>query len=128
MKEKFQELYETLKIDRNKSAWSKKNDFKQRIEELSSEIEEIKQAIEKNDTENLREELGDALWDLLFLIIIAEEKKLFTGKEVISETIEKLKRRKPWIFNGEKVSVEEEIKRWNKTKILEKQNKVQRIK
>jgi len=43
-------------------------------------------------------------------------------KEVIETSIEKLKRRKPWIFTGEKLSMDEERIRWEKAKSKEKEN------
>ncbi|MBC8500836.1 MAG: hypothetical protein ISS25_02160 [Nanoarchaeota archaeon] len=124
MKEMFEELYKAVKKDRNNSEFSRKHTMKARLEEFQSEVNEIKKALENNDFENLKEELGDALWDLIFMIAIAEEQKIFTGKEVINNVIEKFKRRKPWIFNGEKLDVEEEVRRWDKTKEIEKENKV----
>jgi len=124
MKEMFEELYKAVKKDRNNSEFSRKHTMKARLEEFQSEVNEIKKALENKDFENLKEELGDALWDLIFMIAIAEEQKIFTGKEVINNVIEKFKRRKPWIFNGEKLDVEEEVRRWDKTKEIEKENKV----
>ncbi|NQU98216.1 nucleotide pyrophosphohydrolase [Candidatus Woesearchaeota archaeon] len=120
MKEKFQELYESLKLDRKNSEWSREHSMEDRLKELQSEVDEIKKALENDDIENLKDELGDALLDLIFMIVIAEEQGLFNGKEVIDNTVTKIKRRKPWIFNGEKVSKEEENRRWNETKKLEK--------
>ena len=67
--------------------------------------------------------MGDSLWDLMFLMVVAEEKKLFTAKEVIEGAIEKIKRRKPWIFTGEKVSLEDEERLWFIAKAKEKENK-----
>ncbi|MBL7057698.1 nucleotide pyrophosphohydrolase [Candidatus Woesearchaeota archaeon] len=120
MKEKFQELYENLQLDRNNSSWSKEVSLMHRFEELESEIAEVREALEKEDYNNLKDELGDTLWDLLSMIIIAEEKGLFNGKEVIGGAIEKLKRRKPHIFEGKKLSKEEESKMWLEIKKREK--------
>lgn len=117
MKERLDEFYEMLKIDRKKSPWSRENSFESRFEELRKEIEEVGVALKNDDMKNFEEEIGDCLWDLLFLIVIAEEKGLFTGRDVVEGSIAKLKRRKPWIFEGEAVkSVEEEIELWNRAK------------
>ena len=115
MKEKFEEFYEMLKLDRKNSAWSRKNTL-----ELKGEVAELGEAIKNNDVENLKEEIGDSIWDLLFLAVIAEEYGYFSMKEVIQTSIEKLKRRKPWIFTGEDLTVEEERKRWKEAKSKEK--------
>lgn len=121
MKKKFVELYEILKLDRRNSPWSKNNTFHSRFKELESEIEEIRNALNNEDYINLKEELGDAILDLVFLSVIAEEKKLFTLDDVLNNTIRKLRRRKPWIFTNEKVTVEEEHKRWEEAKKKEKE-------
>lgn len=122
MKETFGKFYEMLKLDREKSSFSKGHSLEDRFAEFKLEIEEIGKALENNDDENLKEELGDVLWDLLFMIIIAEEKGKLSGKDVIDGAIKKLQRRKPWIFEGgEMKTVEEEIELWNENKRKEKE-------
>ncbi|MBT3463487.1 MAG: hypothetical protein HOI47_07665 [Candidatus Scalindua sp.] len=123
MTEMLKDVYEMLKIDRKNSAWSAKNTMEFRFAELKSEINELNEALKNQDVENLKEEIGDSIGDLLFLIVIAEEYGYFSLKEVIETYFEKFKRRKPWIFSGEKLTIEEEMKRWRETKILEKNKK-----
>jgi uncharacterized protein YabN with tetrapyrrole methylase and pyrophosphatase domain len=118
--EKFTELYENLKTDRKNSPWSKQSDIKSRYGELLSEVLEIKQAIDNDDIKNLKEEFGDTLWDIMSLMIIAEDKGLFTADEVIQGAIDKMRRRKPWIFTGEKLTIDEEKRRWKEAKSKEK--------
>ena len=120
MKEKFEELYNALKLDREKSEWSNSISLKERAEHLKSESEEVLEAIEKNDVKNLHEELGDVLWDLLGVVIIAEEQNGFDIKEVINNALVKLKRRKSWIFEGKRLTLEEEKALWPKIKENEK--------
>lgn len=122
MKERFAEFYSMLALDRRNSAWSRQDTFLHRYEELLSEVKEIKESLDNKDDENFKEEVGDALWDLLFLMVMAEEKGIFTAKEVIEGAIAKLKRRKPWIFTGKKLSIDEEVKRWTEVKKLEKES------
>lgn len=123
MKDSFQEFYEMLQLDRKNSAWSREGTLEFRTKEFAGEARELAEAVEKLDDENLKEELGDALWDLMFLFIMAEEKGLFTAKAVIEGAMQKLRRRKPWIFTGEKVSKEEEVRRWIEAKKEEKRQK-----
>ncbi len=120
MKDSFEELYRSLMLDRQNSEWSREHTLSDRAEELLGEVKEVKLALENEDYDNLREELGDALWDLMFMIVIAEEKNLFLGKDVIEEALAKLRRRKPWIFTGEKVTKAEESRIWNDVKQKEK--------
>ncbi|MBU0470432.1 MAG: nucleotide pyrophosphohydrolase [Nanoarchaeota archaeon] len=116
MKDSFEELYLALKIDRNKSEWSKERTLQERAKHLETEVKEVLEAIEKKDLQNLHEELGDVLWGLLAVMIIAEEENNFEIKNIINNTLTKLKRRKPWIFNGEEVNSEEELNKWKKVK------------
>jgi NTP pyrophosphatase (non-canonical NTP hydrolase) len=119
----FEEFYNMLVIDRKNSPYSKKHDLKTKFLQLKGEINELSQALENDDVENLKEELGDSLWDLFGIMIIAEEKGLFTPKEIISESVEKLNRRKPWIFQNHNYTIEEEDSMWQEAKKKEKENK-----
>jgi NTP pyrophosphatase (non-canonical NTP hydrolase) len=116
MEKEIKKLHEILTKDRQVSPWSKQDTFLERSIQLHSETDEIIQAVKKNDIENLKEELGDALWDIMFISIIAEEKGFFTFKDTINAALEKIERRKPWIATGEKISIEEEQKRWKEIK------------
>ncbi|MEN8251981.1 MAG: MazG nucleotide pyrophosphohydrolase domain-containing protein [Patescibacteria group bacterium] len=123
MEKSFKQLYDALERDRKISPWSRKHDFQDRFKELQDEVAEVGEAIEKNDLENLKEELGDVLWDLSFLILIGEEKGLFTKEEVVSDVISKFKKRKPWVFKDEIIeSIEEEAELYYKNKQQQKDN------
>ena len=120
--EKFEELFNLVLKDRKYSSWSKEKTFKSRFLELSGEIEEIGLALENNDMINLKEEIGDSLWDLLCLVAISQEKELFDLDDVLTGIYEKLKRRKKWIFenNIPNLTKEEELEIWNLAKKKEK--------
>jgi nucleoside triphosphate diphosphatase len=126
MKSHFDEFYELLKTDRKRSAVAKEFTLKMRSDELAKEVEEVKQALEKNDLENLKEELGDALWDLFAVMVIAEEKYGFETNHIVKDAINKLHRRKPWMFKNEDVTKEDEIRIWNEVKQQEKADKSER--
>ena len=124
MKNSFESLVTNLRKSREKCPWSNDMEIEQYVKELQSETKEVVNAIKKKDIENLKEELGDVLMDVLFLGVIAEEKKLFTVKEMISEVNTKLKRRKPWVFGTEIVLTKNHaIQRWNEIKQQEKLQK-----
>lgn len=120
MEKSFKEMLDLIKSDQENSEWSKNCDFKSRVKEFIDESNEIKVAIEKNDIKNLKEELGDAFWDLTYSLYMAEKEGIFSGEEVINEVVKKIKRRKPWAVEGKKVSREEELKIWNEVKKREK--------
>ena len=121
MKESFELLVKSLRKSREKCPWAAEREIKEHVYELMNEVNEVILAVENGDYKNLKEELGDLLMDLIFIGIIAEEKKLFTIKEIIDDVKQKLIRRKPWVFGSEKVSSKEEaVKRWNEIKAMEK--------
>jgi len=120
MKEEVEKLYEILKIDRSKSPWTNSVTMLDWMNHLESEMKEVKEALEKNDLENLHEELGDIFHVALMSLVIAEDSHQADAKKIISNITEKLNRRKPWIFTDEKITVEEEKRRWKEIKEKEK--------
>ena len=59
--------------------------------------------IDKNDSKNIKEELGDVLLHIVFQSQIASEKDLFTINDVINDVNEKLINRHPQVFNQSKL-------------------------
>jgi uncharacterized protein YabN with tetrapyrrole methylase and pyrophosphatase domain len=53
-----------------------------------------------NDYENLKEELGDVLLQVIFQAEIANELKLFNFDEIVDTLNKKLIRRHPHVFEG----------------------------
>ena len=120
MKELFEELINIARKNRKYSPWIKERTSEEYSREVLAEVGELMQAIKKGDNKNMQEELGDVLWDTLMLTIIAEEEGKVNAKQVINGVIEKIKRRKPFIFEEKKVTVEEEKKVWFEAKAKEK--------
>lgn len=116
MKHKFEELYKLLQLDRQNSEWSREITLTGRAKETQKEVQEMIAGLEKEDFNNFKEEVGDVLWDLLALMVIAEEENILNTKEVIEKIITKIKRRKPWLLEGKKLSKEEEYKLWQEIK------------
>ena len=82
------------------------------------------QTLDKNDMENLCEELGDVLFQVMLNSQIAKEKGLFSIDDVIGGICEKMVRRHPWVFGGEKInSTEEGEALWARIKMQEKAKK-----
>jgi tetrapyrrole methylase family protein/MazG family protein len=102
-------------------------DRKQTHESLKScmveEVAEFLDAVDNQDYDNLREELGDLLMNLAFHTVLAEEEKLFDMREVLREIIDKMIRRHPHVFADVEVdSVDDVMKVWAKAKAAEKGN------
>ncbi|MFH1758168.1 MAG: nucleoside triphosphate pyrophosphohydrolase, partial [Pseudomonadota bacterium] len=67
---------------------------------LIEEAYEVLEAIEMNNPEELKEELGDLLLQIIFLSRLAEEKGQFNFLEVVHILSEKLIRRHPHVFSS----------------------------
>lgn len=88
------------------------------------EVYEVIDAIEENDMSNLKEELGDVLFQIVFHARIAEENGEFSMNDVVDGITEKMVKRHPFVF--EKMNKEDlfaVIKNWEKRKRKEKNRK-----
>jgi tetrapyrrole methylase family protein/MazG family protein len=104
--------------------WDKEQTHGSLVKHLLSEADEVKLAVKKNDMENLKEELGDVLLQVVFHAQIAKERKTFDIAGVVSALNKKLIRRHPHIFGKYKVkNTEDIIKMWNEIKAEEKRGK-----
>ncbi|MFC1801101.1 MazG nucleotide pyrophosphohydrolase domain-containing protein [Nanoarchaeota archaeon] len=120
VKTKIIELLDLIKTDLELSDWSKALTLKDQHKWFLDEVDELKEALAKEDMENYHEELGDVLWDLLKLILIAEKEGIGAARDIIEDVRKKISTRKPHLLNGKKVSVEEESKIWHEIKAKEK--------
>lgn len=115
----FYTLWNIIKVLRSENGcpWDKKQTPQTLKKYLIEEAYEVLEAIEKEKPEEVREELGDLLFLLLFVIFLYEEKNLFTLKDLLYFTAQKMIRRHPHVF-GEEVakSAEEVISKWQKIK------------
>ena len=93
------------------------------------ETEEVMQAIDHQDDENLCEELGDVLLQVLLHAEIAKERGAFTFEDVVQGLSEKLIRRHPHVFGNVKrpETPEESLALWKEVKKKEKEKKQQKI-
>lgn len=91
---------------------------------LADESQEVFDAIDHQDMENLCEELGDVLLQVMLNSQIAKEKGAFTIDDVIDGICRKMIRRHPHVFGDVKVnSPEESLALWNAIKKQEKAEK-----
>lgn len=94
------------------------------VEEAAEVICGINILKETGDPENLKEELGDLLLQIVFHSVIAEEEGLFTLEDVARTASEKMIRRHPHVFSGKEYADDEERHAaWEKIKKAEKQGK-----
>ena len=117
----FNDLNEVIYRLRRECPWDKEQTIGTLKEYLEREIREVKEAINTADYENLKEELGDLLVNILFISIIAEELCKFNISDVLGTSYAKMIRRHPHVFGELKLSTTEEaIIQWDKIKKEEK--------
>ena len=104
--------------------WDREQTFESLKKCLADEAEEVFEAVDNNDMENLCDELGDILLQVMLNSRIAEEQEAFTIDDVIDGLCRKMVRRHPHVFGNVKVnSVEEGTALWNQIKMQEKAKK-----
>lgn len=89
------------------------------------ETHELLDAIERDDTENLKEELGDLLFNIVFHAQMAEEQQLFSFDDVAQGIADKMRRRHPHVFGelrDQQISDEVLSQQWQAIKQQEKAN------
>ena len=91
--------------------WDRKQTSADIARYLIEEAYEVVDAVSANDQEEIREELGDLLFQILFLAVLAEEQEIFGLKDVVASVAEKMIRRHPHVFGDACVENVEEIKR-----------------
>jgi XTP/dITP diphosphohydrolase len=119
--EKLLKIISELRDPISGCEWTKSQTSKTLLPFIKEESKEVLDAFEKNDTENLKEELGDLLLQIVLQSKIAEENKLFSFDEVIDTLCEKLIRRHPYVFDEKRPhTVEEQREAYFKIKDSEK--------
>jgi MazG family protein len=87
---------------------------------LLEEAHELIEAIDSQDPQKIKEELGDCLYTVIFIANLAEKEKLFTLSQAMETITEKLIRRHPHIFGETKVEDSDDVMRnWEQIKMKE---------
>jgi len=106
--------------------WDKKQDYYSIKENIIEEAYEVVEALERNDINAFKEELGDLLLQVVFESQIAYEKGDFDLADVTKVLREKLIRRHPHVFDEVEVDGSEEVLRnWERIKQEEKEGENQ---
>jgi MazG family protein len=121
------ELVEIVNILRSPDGceWDRAQDFSTMKKCLSDETQEVLDAIDNKDYENLQEELGDMLLQVVMNSEIASELGLFDFNDVVQTLCEKLIRRHPHVFGDvpKPTTPEESLAIWKSVKKIEKERK-----
>jgi MazG family protein len=114
------ELIATLRGE-NGCPWDRKQTPASLTVYLIEEAFELVQAITSDDTAAIRDEMGDVLFQILFLMHLYREQGRFGPTEVLGRNLAKMIHRHPHVFGTEKVESAGEVKeRWREIKKQEK--------
>lgn len=122
----FAELAETMKILREEGGcpWDRAQDHVTLRTYFIQEVYEVIDAIDHGDYDNLKEELGDVLYQIAFHARIEEEKGNFNLQDVINGINDKMRRRHPFVFDAKVVkSADIGEESWENRKKIEKNRK-----
>ena len=101
--------------------WDRQQTFATIAPYTIEEAYEVADAIERNDLEDLRGELGDLLFQVIFHAQMAQEAGRFDFESVAGAICDKLIRRHPHVFgDAEPLSVSEQSAVWENIKAAER--------
>ncbi|MCL9781514.1 nucleoside triphosphate pyrophosphohydrolase [Vibrio sp. S4M6] len=119
--QQLEQIMSQLRDPQTGCPWDKKQSFDSIIPHTIEETFEVVDAICNRDWNNLKEELGDLLFQVVFYSQLAKEKQLFDFAEVVESVNEKLTRRHPHVFAEVEVAEEDLNQNWEQEKAKEKQ-------
>lgn len=115
MSSKLKKLVEIMEALRSEDGcpWDKKQTRESLKPYIIEEAYEIIEAIEENDPEKIKEELGDLLFQIIFQCQIGKERNEFTISDVIDSVSDKMTARHPHVFGeAEYKTADEVIAHW----------------
>jgi len=109
--DKLKELWSIVKKLRGEKGclWDKEQNHKTLLPYLIEEVYEVAQAIEENNAQALKEELGDLLFIILFYLDIAEKDGIFLPQDVIEAITKKMIERHPHVFADKDFKTPDEV-------------------
>lgn len=123
--EAIRRLSGIVEILRVECPWDKVQTHRSLRTGMIEEAYEVIDAIEAEDYENLKEELGDVLLQVVFHSQLADEEEKFQLTDVINDECDKMIRRHPHVFlenerEKDKNTIDKVLERWENIKAMEK--------
>ena len=105
----------------NGCPWDRKQTPRTLAVYLTEEVYELVDAIESKSPEDVCEELGDVLFQILFIAHLYQQAGHFDLQDAARRNTQKMIRRHPHVFGQETATTSEEVrKRWHTIKMIEK--------
>ena len=119
--EAFGRLLDIMDTLREECPWDRKQTLETLRHLTIEETYELADAIEGNDLQEIKKELGDLILHMVFYSKIGSEKGAFDVADVLNTVCEKLIHRHPHIYGDVEANTEEEVKaNWEAIKLKEK--------
>ena len=120
------EIMASLRHPETGCPWDIKQTFETIVPYTLEEAYEVADSIERGQMDELKDELGDLMFQVVFYSQLAKEQKLFEFDDVIKAINNKLVRRHPHVFAGEQYENEKTLNEaWEKSKALERDEKAE---
>jgi ATP diphosphatase len=121
------EIMAALRDPQTGCPWDVKQDFQSIKPYTIEEAYEVADAIERGDLDDLNDELGDLLLQVVFHARMAEEAEAFSFDDVVLAITRKMIRRHPHVFATSKSDTAESVKiQWEEIKSAEKTERATR--
>ncbi len=103
--------------------WDRKQTPSSATVYLIEEVFELVEAITSDKTPDIIEEMGDALFQILFMMYLYNQQGRFSPTDVLGKNLRKMVHRHPHVFGPDKIETAGEVKqRWREIKQAEKKN------
>ncbi len=104
--------------------WDQKQTYQSIVPHTLEEAYEVADTIERGDFDELRDELGDLLFQIVFYAQLAKEESRFEFADVVDAISDKLIRRHPHVFADMKfANADDQTAHWEATKAKERSAK-----
>ena len=110
--DKLVKIMEKLRDPNNGCPWDKQQTMESIIPHTIEEAYEVAEQIHNKNYNELKEELGDLLFQVVYLSQIASEKNKFNFYDVVESITSKMISRHPHVFKNKKFKNMKEFKSW----------------
>ena len=122
--DKLLKVMKKLRDPKDGCPWDKKQTMETIIPHSIEEVYEVAEQIYNKNYLKLEEELGDMLFQVIYLSQIASEKNKFEFKDVVKKITLKMISRHPHVFKNKKFKNIKEFKHWWENSKEKKQNSI----
>ena len=122
--DKLIKIMEKLRDPKDGCPWDKKQTMESIIPHAIEEVYEVAEQVYLKNYGKLKEELGDLLFQVIYLSQIASEKNKFDFNDVVESISSKMILRHPHVFKGKKFKNMKEFKLWWEESKKKKENSI----